>query len=68
MPYHPRQLRPAPWKLIGIAMIVGLLVGTWLWSFRAGRQQLSDGAPTMSPTAPAAATPAVPEPPGRPVP
>ena len=68
MTYHPKQARPAPWHLIGIAMIVGLLVGTWIWSFRAGRRQFTDEARTTDPTAPGATAPAVPEPTGRAVP
>jgi hypothetical protein len=67
MPYHPTQPRPAAWRIIGFALIVGLIVGTYLWSFRAGRSQMSE-ARERPPAPPAVTAPMVPEPPGRPVP
>ena len=68
MPYHPGHLRPPAWQIIAIATLVGLLVGTYIWSFRAGRQQALDPPARGTRTAPAVREPVVPEPPGRPVP
>ena len=67
MPYHPSHLRLPAWQIIAIATLIGLLVGIYIWSFRAGRSQTSE-AREGPPGPPAVTVPVVPEPPGRPVP
>ena len=71
MPYHPSHLRLPAWQIIAIATLIGLLVGTYIWSFRAGRAQTSEareGPPPGPPAVTVPVVPVVPEPPGRPVP
>ena len=69
MPYHPdHHPRPAGWQVAAFAMLFGLLVGTLIWSFQAGRQQTSGEPVRGTPNTPAVRRPAVPEAPGRPVP
>ena len=69
MPYHPdHHMRPAGWQIVTVAMLIGLLVGALIWSFQAGRQQMADEPVRGTATAPPVRRPAIPEPPGRPVP
>ena len=63
MPYHPGHHRAAPWQLAIAALVIGLLILLYVWSFRGGDDAALDApAPAVpgGPVIPPAGSPAPP--------
>jgi hypothetical protein len=52
MPFHPAHRRIAPWPLVAVILLVGLLLALLIRSFAAGRERALDPLPATVPPAP----------------
>jgi hypothetical protein len=66
MPFHPAHRRIAPWPLVAVVLLVGLLVALLIRSFVAGRERVLEPPPATAPPAagplPTPVAPATPTP------
>lgn len=62
MTYHPQHVRVTTWQVIVTALVISLLAGLYLWSFRAGRERARAAPPLPAATPSAPAAPLVPAP------
>jgi len=49
MPYHPRHVGQARWRVAAVALLAALFLTLYILSFRGGRERATDPPPATTP-------------------